>query len=340
MNSTPFLSICVPTYERAGLLEERLNQLERILRTSAHREIVEVLISDNASRDHTDAVVSAGVARLALLCPSRAYRQPQNVGAENNFKFLYDQAHGDYVWLFSDDDEIHEAEFDPLVADLQRYRPEVCLSSFEQTPWSADERVFMCGGQSTELITDLVEAAPYLVRFPEITMYVYRRRVLSAAERAAIERACAETAYWFVALSAMLLAHHEPRLLLRTANIGRCGPDHHYIRYSPRAWETLEQAALLGMAGHPRARDLQGRLPSHPKGVFVVGHLLRHCFGVGIIRDEVARSDYQWCQEHAREVWLSTWRNTVKLPLVFALFPVVDWYRRWSTRRGRTARTT
>lgn len=324
--------MCIPTYNRAGLLKERFAQVERILRASPFRDEVEVIVSNNASADHTEEVMRSGVAAIEPLCPIRSYTQPENIGGEANFKFLYDHARGTYVWLFSDDDVLYEAEFDRLIADLKRYQPEVCVSSFDQPPWNSTNRVFMCSGDETELITDLVAAVPYLVRFPEITMYVYRRHVLTASERAAMDRACEDTYYWFVALSAMLLAQHQTRLLLRSANIAGCGPDHIYIQYSPGAWETVERAALIGVGDHPARTKLEEVLPSPPEGVYVVGHLLRYCLGFGIIRHEIAERDFRYVRDNPRTVWFSTWRNTIKVPLVLALFPVMS---RILSRRGR-----
>lgn len=52
--STPFLSICIPTYNRADFLRlclKRLQELEGVLPD------FEIIVSDNASTDHTASVL-------------------------------------------------------------------------------------------------------------------------------------------------------------------------------------------------------------------------------------------------------------------------------------------
>ena len=71
----PLFSICIPTYNRAELLEyclEHLRELERF------RKPFEIIVSDNASTDDTRRIVE----RKQALLPSLRYsRQSANVGA-------------------------------------------------------------------------------------------------------------------------------------------------------------------------------------------------------------------------------------------------------------------
>jgi hypothetical protein len=59
--SVVFLSLCIPTYNRARKLDRLLHQLREIIATSQFRESVEVIISDNASTDDTKEVIYAHV---------------------------------------------------------------------------------------------------------------------------------------------------------------------------------------------------------------------------------------------------------------------------------------
>jgi hypothetical protein len=90
----PPLAICIPTYARAGTLERLLAQL------AAEAPDVPLLVSDNASPDGT-AELLRRAARLQL----RVHRQPRNVGAIANIRWLLANApDADHVWMICDDD--------------------------------------------------------------------------------------------------------------------------------------------------------------------------------------------------------------------------------------------
>lgn len=92
----PSLSICIPTRNRAAYLRDALAEIAR-----QGGGDVEVVVSDNASTDDTEAVVAA--ARGAL--PRLVYhRWEENAGADRNFLKVVELAGGEYCWLFGDDD--------------------------------------------------------------------------------------------------------------------------------------------------------------------------------------------------------------------------------------------
>ena len=75
----PFLTIAIPTYNRAGCLRELLSGLTHQLEIEPR---VELMISDNASPDETRAVVEEFIAGGTQM---RYIRTPQNIGADANF---------------------------------------------------------------------------------------------------------------------------------------------------------------------------------------------------------------------------------------------------------------
>jgi abequosyltransferase len=98
--SKPLLSICIPSYNRAALLSELLERIASDL-TGGIEDLVEVVISDNASPDHTGEVV-------ARLTPSIKHlvsiRQDENIGPDRNFLACVASANATFVWLMGDDD--------------------------------------------------------------------------------------------------------------------------------------------------------------------------------------------------------------------------------------------
>jgi len=96
----PLLSFAIPTYNRA----KHLDQLLGVLIGQLHNESrVEVFISDNASTDNTPDVVET-YRQQGL--PIRYLRNETNLGPDFNIIQCHEQAAGQYVWVFGDDDLI------------------------------------------------------------------------------------------------------------------------------------------------------------------------------------------------------------------------------------------
>ena len=113
----PFLSVCIMTYNRAETLRETLDS---ILPQAASLLNVEVLVSDNASTDKTAEVVHEyGTANPGL----RYSRNPQNVGFDGNVVACIENANGEYLAFFSDDDIAPSGYLEGLVKDLDESRP-------------------------------------------------------------------------------------------------------------------------------------------------------------------------------------------------------------------------
>ena len=94
--ATPLVSICVPTRNRAPSLAESLQSI-----LGQTYSPLEILISDNASEDGTEALCR----ELASHDPRVRYvRHPRNIGLHGNHNFCLDEAQGEFVCLFHDHD--------------------------------------------------------------------------------------------------------------------------------------------------------------------------------------------------------------------------------------------
>jgi abequosyltransferase len=100
MSVPPFLSVCVPTYNRASFLRECL---ESVLESAAGHPEVEILVVDNASTDDTPALIAHFQQHYPQV---RYHRHAANIGGENNFYAAAQLASGEYVWLLGDDDKL------------------------------------------------------------------------------------------------------------------------------------------------------------------------------------------------------------------------------------------
>lgn len=95
MQANQFLSIVIPTYNRAEYLDTCL--AIHISLAKAHN--IQIFISDNASTDSTRDVVSRHSREYPLL---HYYCNDINVGPDENFKRALKYAKTEYVWLLGD----------------------------------------------------------------------------------------------------------------------------------------------------------------------------------------------------------------------------------------------
>lgn len=91
----PLLSIVIPTYNRADLLDYCLEINIPLAR--AHN--VQLFISDNASTDATEKIVKKWIKEYPLI---QYNRNNTNVGPDNNFERALKYPQTDYVWLLGD----------------------------------------------------------------------------------------------------------------------------------------------------------------------------------------------------------------------------------------------
>ncbi|AMR34087.1 hypothetical protein A0256_22875 [Mucilaginibacter sp. PAMC 26640] len=96
----PLLTIAIPTYNRALLLDQCLNALLSQLSTDL-RSRIELIVSDNHSTDHTMQVVEQHIKSGYLI---KYHKNQQNLGPDRNIASCFTNATGKYVWIFSDDD--------------------------------------------------------------------------------------------------------------------------------------------------------------------------------------------------------------------------------------------
>jgi glycosyltransferase involved in cell wall biosynthesis len=111
----PFVSICIPTYNRADsyLKDTLASALEQTYPN------IEVIVSDNCSTDATAYLVN-GFKNERL----KYIRHKKNIGANNNFNFCLKIAKGDYFLLLHSDDLIDKDFVQSCMAHVD-YRKDV-----------------------------------------------------------------------------------------------------------------------------------------------------------------------------------------------------------------------
>ncbi|MBD2024527.1 glycosyltransferase family 2 protein [Leptolyngbya sp. FACHB-711] len=97
------LSVCIPTFNRAGELDRQLAWLEEEIK--GFESECEVIVSDNCSEDQTPAIFEKWRPRFNKVV-FKTNRNAENLGWMRNFQYLLNQASGKYVWIVGDDDPI------------------------------------------------------------------------------------------------------------------------------------------------------------------------------------------------------------------------------------------
>lgn len=90
------LSICVATRNRGAFIGATLESI-----VSQATDDVEIVVLDGASTDNTAEIIRLYQGRFTRL---RYFRQEINLGIDRDFARAVDLAHGEYCWLFCDDD--------------------------------------------------------------------------------------------------------------------------------------------------------------------------------------------------------------------------------------------
>src|SRR4051812_19448075 len=115
-STNPLLTIAIPTFNRAGYLEQNLEQL-RLEMKGVPESSVEILVSDNCSPDSTARVVEAAIASGLKI---RYVRNVENVGWGPNFAQCFGLAAGNYVLLLGDDDLLVDGALKLLLDRLSK----------------------------------------------------------------------------------------------------------------------------------------------------------------------------------------------------------------------------
>lgn len=186
-NAALLLSLCIPTYQRAGFLEEGLDaalvQWADDL-TPLQRRQVEVIICDNASTDGTPALVK----KVQEANPSLAltyFRQPENRGADANILQAASLGTGQYLYLLSDDDILLPGALRAMLALIDSHpgMAAFCLNSRPFLKSPAEETVPVLPLNPDQPIESLEDCLYFLgTRLTFLSILLFRRDAFAAGE--------------------------------------------------------------------------------------------------------------------------------------------------------------
>lgn len=136
------LSICIPTYNRAkylpDLLESILTQINK-----DNENLIEIVISDNASTDNTIEVINKYKNKFKNLV---YFKWDKNMGADRNFLKVVELANGEYCWFMGSDDVLINKSIPKLLLEINnsddismflfnRINADINLIPFQKEKW-------------------------------------------------------------------------------------------------------------------------------------------------------------------------------------------------------------
>ncbi|MBD2691798.1 glycosyltransferase family 2 protein [Anabaena catenula] len=102
---TKILTIAIPTYNRAELLDKQLTWLSQAIK--GFESECEILVSDNCSTDHTQSIIKKWQNILSDIT-FKSNKNPENIGVMRNIIYCLSYSTTKYVWTIGDDDPIQE----------------------------------------------------------------------------------------------------------------------------------------------------------------------------------------------------------------------------------------
>ncbi|MBK1986694.1 glycosyltransferase family 2 protein [Sphaerospermopsis aphanizomenoides BCCUSP55] len=99
------LTIAIPTYNRANLLDRQLEWLSKAIK--GYESDCEILVSDNCSTDNTQEIIKKWQENLNNVT-FKSNRNIENLGVMRNIIYCLSSATTKYVWTIGDDDPIQE----------------------------------------------------------------------------------------------------------------------------------------------------------------------------------------------------------------------------------------
>jgi glycosyltransferase involved in cell wall biosynthesis len=116
MNENPLLTIAIPTFNRSLYLERTLSQLQKEL-AKYGIDSIEVIVSDNASKDNTEQVVTSLIQQGL---PVKYVKNSDNIGSDANIAQAFNLATGQYVLILGDDDLFVDGALKKAIDILQQ----------------------------------------------------------------------------------------------------------------------------------------------------------------------------------------------------------------------------
>jgi glycosyltransferase involved in cell wall biosynthesis len=178
------VSIGCPTYNRP----EGLRQVLECLISQTYSNI-EIIVSDNCSKGtETETIIQDLMQKDSRI---KYFRQEKNIGPFNNYKFLLEQAQGDYFAWVCDDDARKHTFIAACIKEFERLETPVVVNSYSRrVDWQLGKTIAIDKGCTTMGLPAYQRYIKYIstiyteqVAVTDINYGVMRRDILLNAMR-------------------------------------------------------------------------------------------------------------------------------------------------------------
>jgi glycosyltransferase involved in cell wall biosynthesis len=111
------LTIAIPTYNRADLLDQQLEWLSKAIK--GYESDCEILVSDNCSSDNTQEVIKKWQNTINNIT-FKSNRNFKNLGVMRNIIYCLNSATTKYVWTIGDDDPIQDKAVSYVIDKIKK----------------------------------------------------------------------------------------------------------------------------------------------------------------------------------------------------------------------------
>jgi glycosyltransferase involved in cell wall biosynthesis len=124
--ASEYLSICIPTYNRAPILKQLLDRFaQQMLEANLTDADVAFYFSDNASPDETPRVIEDfGKQGFRV----HYIRNPTNIGMHGNILKIYSMPQGRYCWGLGDDELLNDGALANVLRILREQEPGLLIA--------------------------------------------------------------------------------------------------------------------------------------------------------------------------------------------------------------------
>jgi len=159
------ISFCIPTYNRAEILQECLLSLIDNIKEHGFN----IIISDNNSADNTAHIVQDCVQDYPNI---KYYKQNFTLDADEHFSKVLSYTESKYTWLIGDSYSINKVELETLLGVISNKNYDMIFVNAFDNIKNTDSKVY------TDLSTVLKEIGWHL---PLMSAYIYSKEILLKA---------------------------------------------------------------------------------------------------------------------------------------------------------------
>jgi len=258
----PKISIVIPVYNHAGLLEETL----KCLQNQTFRDYEAILVDDCS----TDNSISVAEAFLHGDSRFRIISNKENLGVSQTRNRGLDEAKGEYILFLDDDDYYQENMLAELLSVIEKYRVDIAICKYDEyfydTNETRDADTYWDHIPDKELIemADMPRYWLFAFRAPPWCK-IYRRDFLLAHEIRFINAAREDTIFSISTLLKVQAVGFVNKKLMthRKGHLQQTNPEKGGFWYSEKNWwpylkEIREE--IIGTNNQNLIRDIDNRI--------------------------------------------------------------------------------